>query len=50
MTSTPLALDGLDQMPSQDAQAIADTVGRLLSGFMRRDADALLPVYADHAD
>jgi uncharacterized protein (TIGR02246 family) len=50
MTPPLLTLDGLNQMPSPDGQAIADTVGRLFSGFVRRDAHALLDVYAADAD
>jgi uncharacterized protein (TIGR02246 family) len=51
MMNTPLlTLDGLNQMPVGDGPAIADTVGQLLAGFIRRDADALLRVYAEDAD
>jgi uncharacterized protein (TIGR02246 family) len=50
MTNALLTIDGLNQMPSPDARAIGDTVGRLLAGFIRRDADTLAPVYAADAD
>jgi uncharacterized protein (TIGR02246 family) len=50
MTIPLLTIDGLEQMPSPDNRALAETVGHLFSGFIRRDADALLPVYAYDAD
>jgi ketosteroid isomerase-like protein len=50
MTIPLLTIDGLEQMPSPDNRAIAETVGHLFSGFIRRDADALLHINADDAD
>jgi uncharacterized protein (TIGR02246 family) len=50
MTHPLLSIYGLEQMPSPDDRAIADTVGRLFNGFTRRDADALTQVYAADAD
>lgn len=50
MTTTLLTIDGLEHMPAADQRTIADTVGKLLGGFIRRDADALMQVYASDAD
>lgn len=50
MAEMPLALNGIEQMPSADARAIGETLTTLLDSFMRRDAEPLLRVYADDAD
>jgi uncharacterized protein (TIGR02246 family) len=49
MTTNPTS-DGIDQLPQEDQDAIATTLGALLNGFQGRDADQLQGVYADDAD
>lgn len=50
MTTSTLAVDGIDAMPVADQGPIAATLTALLLGFAARDADLLEGIYTDDAD